>query len=473
MDSAKRQRLLAVSAVVGAWLVFFVFMELGRGGRSTSLMPLLRLGEWWALAVLVFAACIARRSFNEPALFLSDGLVSLIAAASAAFALFHDQSLLNARTWIVTGLVVVLWAGWWLSRLLTVKELVRITAISGGLLFIFWVGAFSDRIIKMVAFYYALSDWDFAAFAIHPRNLGVPFGLLLPLLFIEAMQPRVERVLRWMAGVALVLMTALVVVSQGRAALFAVVIGLGVASCVYCRQREMLRRVWRNFVLMLVVATLVYLTATYIIWPDYFAVQAGFENRHTNMVSDSGRLVLWRIGWDQWRSGNMWLGAGFYGFDCTHALNATLHNLYLQVLVEFGLIGLVGMLLLMAMGGRLLLRSVALQMDERSFSVLWSVVALGAFTFVEGGYGFPYGQWVSLWLVIIVLALARERAVLGDAILVRGRYWPMIFPALGAGLIIWFMLGMYLSWQSNLDWVNNAPLGGFRPRLWLDDCGGH
>lgn len=467
------RRLFSVGAMVCAWMLFLACMEIGRNSGLKALMTVLRLGEWWALAVLILAACQLRWGSAQAGLFASDRLLMIVLLMSAGIALIHHQSLTNVRTWIMAGLAAAMWSGWWLSRTMAVKDLIRIVAIGGLLMYVFFIGAFGDRLIKMVAFDYPLTEEEWGAFGVNARSIGVPFGLMFPLIWMQARNGGAGRVFYVLAWPMLVLMTALVIASQGRGALLATALGLIGVSCFFTNQRQVLRTAWRDYGAVLGGAVLTYLVAAYVLWPDVFSGHAGFENKPVSMVSDSGRLVLWRLGLSQWWSGNIWLGAGFYGFDCTHALNATLHNLYLQVLVEFGVVGLVALLALMFVSARLLIRSVQAQPDQYRFGVLWSVVALGVFTFVEAGYAFPFGQWVSLWLAIIVFALVREQGQLKDEVVLAGGYWSKLLPVLGVVLVALFLSGLYSSWWASMDWIASADLGGYRPRLWLDDCGGH
>ncbi|HEX5687652.1 MAG TPA: O-antigen ligase family protein [Ideonella sp.] len=120
-----------------------------------------------------------------------------------------------------------------------------------------------------------------------------------------------------------------------------------------------------------------------------------------SLASDSARLQLWGIAWDQ-LCASTWLGIGPMHY--AHIPNpkaAHPHNVYLQVAAEWGLPMLV-LLLGLAWRGlermRQAVRSVSMQSDGTQGATLWiACVAVLIDGFVSGNFVMPVSQmWIAL-----------------------------------------------------------------------------
>lgn len=445
------------------------------GHDLIRIMTHYRSWEWVSLSVLIAGGLLARAS-GPRSLHLSDLLLLVVVVLTIDSALLHAQSLLNFRTWVVAGLLWVVWAGWWLSRVQGPWNW-RWLALAGLLLFTIWLSCLMKIFITSITFDYGFALEDFAGFTVHPRHLGVPFALFLPVLWVAWRIGREQggRLVERAAALVLILVFAMIILSGGRAALLATLVGLVLASLVLYQQKGLVRQAWGSYLFVAIAGGLLYYVAAHLLFHDYFSGRTGTGFAGKDVLGSSGRLRLWSYGWEQFLRSDIWFGRGFYGFECRKNVEGTLHNIYFQTLLEFGIVGLAVLLTVMLWAAYLLWQTARARPDHYSFALLWMAGALGLFSMVEWGYAFPTGQWATLWFIILALARAREVGVITDPVVLQ-RALPMwlVLP-LGLLLLAGLLYAMTLSWQEAEAYARHAVTTQysfyFRPRLWIDDCG--
>lgn len=457
-----------------AWLVFVLAVYCAVDRSVIFVMTYLRLGEWLAFALLISCGLLVRVSASDR-IHLSDALLLMAAVLPLLSVMLHYQSVSDFRSWVLAGLAWAVWAGWWCLQQCDRLVIWRLVALGGLLLYSVWIIAFSQQLLDVHIYGYALTYREFGFFTVNPRMLGVPFALVLPVLWVFWLEQRKSMGRLALGGMItiVVLMTVIIIISSGRAALLAPVAGLLFATLLFRGKGGLAAHAWRSYAWIFAGSLLAYMVLAYLIFPDALLGEANFIGGHAFSSSDSARFDVWRYGWEQWQTSNIWLGRGMYGLECRLDMPKSLHNLYLQVLLEFGLVGLGLLLAGLSWCGYLLFRLIKQAPDQYSFAGAWMVGAWGLFALVEGGYAFPTGEWMSIWMVLLVLLQLKAAAVIEDSSVAGGRLVSWVLPV-GMVLLVLLMYALYLSWQDSMAWVEVAKylVHFFRPRLWVDDCAG-
>lgn len=457
-----------------AWLVFLLAVYCAAGRHFISVLTWLRFGEWFAFATLIFFGLFIRSKASDRIHF-SDVFLLMAVALALLSAMLHYQPLWDFRSWLLVGLAWALWAGWWSLQQCDRFLVWRVVALGGLLMYAVWIVAFSQQLLDVQIYGYPLTHHEFGFFTVNPRALGVPFALALPVLWVfwREQQKLMGRLALCGVVAVVVLMTVIIIISGGRAALLAPIAGLIFATLWFRGKGVFVAHAWRSYAWIAVGSLLAYLILAYLVFPDSLLGEEAVPAGHVLSASDSARFALWRYGWEQWQAGNIWLGQGMYGLECRLDLPKSLHNLYLQVLLEFGLVGLAVLLAGLSWCGYLLFQLSRRAPDHYSFALLWMAGAWVLFTLLEGGYAFPTGEWMSIWMVLLVLLQLKAAAVIEDSSVAGGRLVSWVLPV-GMILLLLLMYALYLSWQDSVAWVQviQHALKFFRPRLWIDDCAG-
>ncbi|WP_457322986.1 O-antigen ligase family protein, partial [Roseateles sp. P5_E11] len=199
------------------------------------------------------------------------------------------------------------------------------------------------------------------------------------------------------------------------------------------------------------------------------------QHSANDMVSDHSRLFLWKIAFAQLVN-SPWLGVGPMHFsDYVNLRGAHPHNIYIQVLAEYGLptaLLIFGWLLHLLWKGIVRRQASKYELSVVDVSVVAAVIALAIDGFFSGNFVMPVSQ---VWICIAVALFARGSAAGSEPAHAAQQVIPM------AGRLVIFSFLIFQVWfayPTIKEYEMPRPTLGLRapspesepnnPRFWLD-----
>jgi O-antigen ligase len=301
----------------------------------------------------------------------------------------------------------------------------------------------------------------------------------LPLLAIVAIQPGPMRAGRWMGAAtwfSMVVYWAFVFCSGARGT--AAGIAVAVLGAWLLAGWRATAPVARTLIVSAIGGAAVY-AAIFLLLPalGLLPVGASAERSLPSLASDSSRLLLWRISWDQ-IAASPWLGVGpmhYAHFPNPKAAHP--HNIYLQVAAEWGVPMLV---LLLALASRALWRLArtirgvpdGLARAEGS-GLLIACLAILADGFVSGNFVMPVAQ---MWIVLCcawTMAWTRLNGPPVTTAAPASVWWPRLAAVALLASQLWLVMDVWpeaTHLQAHFAHVRSHLAHGARPspRFWSD-----
>jgi len=399
-------------------------------------------------------------------------LVGLLALASIA------MSPVPAMAWRETALMLGL-AGttWVVAGRLSVTSLApaRQAALLGSCLYAFVLA------MLMLAPLVHRSPMDWSSLAVgydNYRFFNHVQTVALPLLAIVALQPAAERHGRWMRAAAwfsMVVYWIFVFCSGARGTALGIAVAM-VAACLVSGWRAT-AALQRTLVASALVGAAAY-ALVFVLLPatSLLPVGASAERSMPSLASDSSRLLLWHIAWDDILA-SPWLGIGpmhYAHFPNPKAAHP--HNVYLQVAAEWGLPLLATLL---ALAGRALwrlgraVRDAATGARDEGAGLLVACLAFLADGFVSGNFVMPVSQ---MWIVLCIawaMAWHRMQGAADSARPPVSVAWPRAAAAVLLASQVWLVAQVWpeaRDVKAHFEQVprETAPNSRPSPRFWSD-----
>ena len=171
--------------------------------------------------------------------------------------------------------------------------------------------------------------------------------------------------------------------------------------------------------------------------------------------SSSGRIDLWMNALQCW-SQHPIIGCGFYQLERYPKLSAHPHNLFIQVLSETGLLGLIFLFYIMLM----IVKLINWQQPQRYF-VMAAFLAIATDLFFSGVHVYPVTQMALLWLFVFLLKnpeFSRARRLPSKV----NNQIMNILPFIFYGLISFWFIDLLLTTEVFSSKVPFTP-----PRFWV------
>jgi len=237
----------------------------------------------------------------------------------------------------------------------------------------------------------------------NPRFLNHAQTPALPLLIGIASEPRHAVKLRRFGWVTAMLSIALMIGLASRASSIALVVSALAVAVLLRRQGS----VYLKGALIAAIAALAFYFCIFYALPlQLDAAVMTAQHSKSDMVSDHSRLFLWKIALDQLMS-SPWLGVGPMHFaDYVNLRAAHPHNIYVQVLAEYGLplaLLMFGWLMHLLWTGIRRRQAAASQLSVWDVSVVAAVFALAIDGFFSGNFVMPVSQ---VWICIAIALFA-------------------------------------------------------------------
>jgi O-antigen ligase len=420
---------------------------LAAGGLAYSTSVLRLRLESWLIAVLAVAS-------------IATASVPLMAAREAALI-----SGLAGTAWIVA------------NRLSAVTLApVRHAVVLGSALYAFVLAllALSPLVFRAPLDWASLAvGYDNYRFFNHVQTVA------LPLLAIAALQPATDRVSRWMRASAWFSMSAywaFVFCSGARGTALGITVAVLLALPLVGWRATV--PVARALIVSAIAGLAVY-AVIFLLLPAVGMLPAGgsAERSLPSLASDSSRLFLWRISWNE-IAASPWLGVGpmhYAHFPNPKAAHP--HNIYLQVAAEWGVPML---LLLLALTGRglwRLARTIRGVPDglvrAEGVALLVACLAILADGLVSGNFVMPVAQmWIVLCCAWAMAWMRLHRPATTEAAPASAAWSRVVVVGLLASQI-WLVMDVWpeaTHLQAHLTHVRRdiAPGARASPRFWSD-----
>jgi O-antigen ligase len=459
----------------------------------------------WPLIVYVAAMPVAALSLytasnHDAARMVQLGAVLLtIALASSELIGSHWATRPRVESWLVAALAVasiatasvpimasreaILMLGlagtaWVVGNRLSVTSLApaRLAVVLGSALY-----AFVLALLALAPLLHR-APLDWASLAVgydNYRFFNHVQTVALPLLAIVAIQPGPMRAGRWMGAATWFSMVAYwVFVFCSGARGTAVGIAVAVLGAWLLAGWRATAPVARTLIVSAIGGAAVY-AVIFLLLPasGLLPVGASAERSLPSLASDSSRLLLWRISWDQ-IAASPWLGVGpmhYAHFPNPKAAHP--HNIYLQVAAEWGVPMLV---LLLALASRALWRLArtirgvpdGLARAEGS-GLLIACLAILADGFVSGNFVMPVAQ---MWIVLCcawTMAWTRLNGPPVTTAAPASVWWPRLAAVALLASQLWLVMDVWpeaTHLQAHFAHVRSHLAHGARPspRFWSD-----
>ena len=385
--------LLAYVATVPALALAFYSGSNHDATRVVQLAVLL-LTAAVAMAASLTSAPPAAEPGRRP---IGTGLIAALALASAAMSAVPVMALREIA--LMTGLAGACWIT---AGRLNATSLARArwAALLGSTLYAFLLALLAlSPLIKRTPLDWAslVVGFDNYRFFNHVQTVALP---LLAIAALHAADERTARLGRRVAWFSMIVYWAYAFCSGARGTGLA--IAAAMAGATMMAGWRATAQVHRTLILSAIGGAVVY-AVIFLLLPaaGLLPVGAPAERSLPSLASDSSRLLLWRIAWDDIQA-LPWLGIGpmhYAHFPNPKAAHP--HNVYLQVAAEWGIPMLV---ILLALAGRALWRfaravrgAAESTIRAEGGGLLVACLAFLADGFVSGNFVMPVSQ---MWIVL-------------------------------------------------------------------------
>lgn len=230
------------------------------------------------------------------------------------------------------------------------------------------------------------------------RVFGQVASMVIPLLVYPLLTRKLPRIQRWSVFALLAVWWMLVIVSGTRGTWMA----LFVAAVILAAFTWQASSAWLRVQILALAWGAVLFGILFVGLPTWLRTDAAIENRLINLVTLSGREVLWDIAWTQIQA-HPWLGIGpMHLAAIRNDFGAHPHNAILQLAAEWGIPAALAFIIPVGFGiVRLLVRIRQQQVTSGPLLVCLtaSILAISAQSMVDGVIVIPYTQTL---LVLIV-----------------------------------------------------------------------
>ena len=342
-----RRFAIAEPLVVGLVLLFFLQLSVGHKQISIERAPPSKYIFFlllWAFAILLSGLSV---TYSSQYIFEAAGMIYLIVLALFVTLLAAECEFQLKETfrWVRISLLVVIGIG-------TLGILYQVITNSYDL------------------FFYSNARKLISSFKM-PNQLGGFLILFFPLLW-EEVQRRGPAVRRFFYGLALLALFGCVVATGSRSAVAALVIGIGLYGLFYLIRMNV-KMLFAGGLLIGVGFALIQLLKDQI-WVVGRALSVLSIETIQNRLTDSWRLENWSLGVDLFNQNPInGYGLGNVQIDFEHEI----HNLYISIMAEMGIVGVIAFVLIMGYVGVIALRNI--KISAALDSIYWSAISRGMF----------------------------------------------------------------------------------------------